>query len=53
MASTYLCLQLVYVEFSQFGVRGISKRTGSNPVHGPSIGWAFLIRGSGFLAGGL
>ncbi|MPC15818.1 Microtubule-associated protein tau [Portunus trituberculatus] len=23
-----------------FGVRGISRRTGSNPVHGPSVGWA-------------
>ncbi|MPC40970.1 hypothetical protein E2C01_034549 [Portunus trituberculatus] len=23
-----------------FGVRGVSKRTGSNPVHGPSVGWA-------------
>ncbi|MPC37666.1 hypothetical protein E2C01_031153 [Portunus trituberculatus] len=22
-----------------FGVRGVSKLTGSNPVHGPSIGW--------------
>ncbi|MPC90193.1 Two pore potassium channel protein sup-9 [Portunus trituberculatus] len=23
-----------------FGVRGVSKRTGSNPVHSPSVGWA-------------
>ncbi|MPC53613.1 hypothetical protein E2C01_047514 [Portunus trituberculatus] len=23
-----------------FGVRGVSKDTGSNPVHGPSVGWA-------------
>ncbi|MPC35889.1 hypothetical protein E2C01_029326 [Portunus trituberculatus] len=22
------------------GVRGVSKRVGSNPVHGPSVGWA-------------
>ncbi|MPD00857.1 hypothetical protein E2C01_096361 [Portunus trituberculatus] len=22
------------------GVRGVSKHTGSNPVHGPSVGWA-------------
>ncbi|MPC96598.1 hypothetical protein E2C01_091865 [Portunus trituberculatus] len=26
-----------------FGVRGVSKRTGSNPVHGPSEGWAFSL----------
>ncbi|MPC71912.1 hypothetical protein E2C01_066204 [Portunus trituberculatus] len=23
-----------------FGVRGVSKHKGSNPVHGPSVGWA-------------
>ncbi|MPC72432.1 hypothetical protein E2C01_066736 [Portunus trituberculatus] len=23
-----------------FGVRGVSKRTGSNPVHSPSVDWA-------------
>ncbi|MPC74514.1 hypothetical protein E2C01_068874 [Portunus trituberculatus] len=23
-----------------FRVRGVSKRTGSNPAHGPSVGWA-------------
>ncbi|MPC62978.1 hypothetical protein E2C01_057070 [Portunus trituberculatus] len=23
-----------------FGVRGVSKRTGSNPAHGLSVGWA-------------
>ncbi|MPC67105.1 hypothetical protein E2C01_061270 [Portunus trituberculatus] len=23
-----------------FGVRGVSKRTGSNPIHSPSVGWA-------------
>ncbi|MPC37487.1 hypothetical protein E2C01_030967 [Portunus trituberculatus] len=23
-----------------FGVQGVSKRTGSNPVQGPSVGWA-------------
>ncbi|MPC81050.1 hypothetical protein E2C01_075650 [Portunus trituberculatus] len=23
-----------------FGVRGVSKRTGSDPVHGQSVGWA-------------
>ncbi|MPC95645.1 hypothetical protein E2C01_090864 [Portunus trituberculatus] len=34
-----------------FGVRGVSKRTGSNPVHGPRLG--FLTRGNGFLASGL
>ncbi|MPC11592.1 hypothetical protein E2C01_004262 [Portunus trituberculatus] len=22
-----------------FGIRGVFKRTGSNPVHGPSVGW--------------
>ncbi|MPC43169.1 hypothetical protein E2C01_036806 [Portunus trituberculatus] len=33
-----------------FGVRGVSKRTGSNPVHGLSVGWAFSFRA---LAGGL
>ncbi|MPC36953.1 hypothetical protein E2C01_030425 [Portunus trituberculatus] len=22
------------------GVRGVSKRTGSSPVHSPSVGWA-------------
>ncbi|MPC93483.1 hypothetical protein E2C01_088611 [Portunus trituberculatus] len=22
------------------GVRGVSKRMGSNPVHGPSVSWA-------------
>ncbi|MPD04841.1 hypothetical protein E2C01_100553 [Portunus trituberculatus] len=26
-----------------FGVRGVSKRTGSNPVHDPSVGWAFSL----------
>ncbi|MPC92926.1 hypothetical protein E2C01_088039 [Portunus trituberculatus] len=25
---------------ARFGVQGVSKRTGSNPVHGPSVGWA-------------
>ncbi|MPC63567.1 hypothetical protein E2C01_057666 [Portunus trituberculatus] len=23
-----------------FGIRGVSKRTGSNPIHSPSVGWA-------------
>ncbi|MPC56638.1 hypothetical protein E2C01_050603 [Portunus trituberculatus] len=36
-----------------FGIRWISKRTGSNPVHGPSVGLGFLARGNGILAGGL
>ncbi|MPC74721.1 hypothetical protein E2C01_069095 [Portunus trituberculatus] len=26
-----------------FGVRVVSKRTGSNPVHGPSVGWDFSL----------
>ncbi|MPC30514.1 hypothetical protein E2C01_023781 [Portunus trituberculatus] len=26
-----------------FGIRGVSKRTGSNPVHGQSVGWASLL----------
>ncbi|MPC90880.1 hypothetical protein E2C01_085885 [Portunus trituberculatus] len=26
-----------------FGVRGVSKGTGSNPVHGPSVGWPSLL----------
>ncbi|MPD02515.1 hypothetical protein E2C01_098104 [Portunus trituberculatus] len=26
-----------------FGVREVSKRTGSNPVHGLSVGWASLL----------
>ncbi|MPC15718.1 hypothetical protein E2C01_008516 [Portunus trituberculatus] len=33
-----------------FGVRGVSKRTSSNPLHGLSVGWlGFLTRGNGFL----
>ncbi|MPD02866.1 hypothetical protein E2C01_098472 [Portunus trituberculatus] len=27
-----------------FGVRGVSKRTGSNPIHGLSVGWASSLR---------
>ncbi|MPD00873.1 hypothetical protein E2C01_096379 [Portunus trituberculatus] len=27
-----------------FGVRGVSKRTGSNSVHGTSAGWAPSLR---------
>ncbi|MPC56713.1 Venom serine protease Bi-VSP [Portunus trituberculatus] len=30
-----------------FGVRGISKRTGSNPVHDPSVGWASSLGATG------
>ncbi|MPC61655.1 hypothetical protein E2C01_055729 [Portunus trituberculatus] len=36
-----------------FGVRGVSKRTGSNPVLGPSVGWASSLGANGFLEGGL
>ncbi|MPD01197.1 hypothetical protein E2C01_096715 [Portunus trituberculatus] len=37
-----------------FGVREVSKRTGSNLIHGPSVGWPpSLTRGNGILAGGL
>ncbi|MPC53318.1 hypothetical protein E2C01_047207 [Portunus trituberculatus] len=25
---------------ARFGVQGVSKRTGSNPVQGPSVGWS-------------
>ncbi|MPC27936.1 hypothetical protein E2C01_021126 [Portunus trituberculatus] len=27
-----------------FWVRGVSKRTSLNPVHGPSVGWASSLR---------
>ncbi|MPC44434.1 Solute carrier family 22 member 20 [Portunus trituberculatus] len=36
-----------------FGILEVSKRTGSNPVHGLSVRLGFLTRGNGFLAGGL
>ncbi|MPC91692.1 hypothetical protein E2C01_086747 [Portunus trituberculatus] len=28
---------------ARFVVRGISKRTGSNPGHGRNVGWAFFL----------
>ncbi|MPC09985.1 hypothetical protein E2C01_002610 [Portunus trituberculatus] len=31
----------------RFGVRGVSKRTGLNPVHGPSLGWASSLEATG------
>ncbi|MPC32449.1 hypothetical protein E2C01_025760 [Portunus trituberculatus] len=40
------------MEPCMLGVRGVSKRTGWNPVHGRSE-LGFLTRGNGFLAGGL
>ncbi|MPD02919.1 hypothetical protein E2C01_098528 [Portunus trituberculatus] len=38
----FLSLWAAVVQWNHacFGVREISKRTGSNPVHGPSVGWA-------------
>ncbi|MPC88892.1 hypothetical protein E2C01_083816 [Portunus trituberculatus] len=49
----YLGAAVVQWNHARFGVRGISKRTGSNPVHGPSVGWASSLGGNGFLASGL
>ncbi|MPC27329.1 hypothetical protein E2C01_020501 [Portunus trituberculatus] len=34
---------LVQWNHACFGVRGVSKHTGSNPVHGPSVGWVFSL----------
>ncbi|MPC51891.1 hypothetical protein E2C01_045747 [Portunus trituberculatus] len=31
---------VVHWNHACFGIRGVSKRTGSNPVHGPSVSWA-------------
>ena len=36
-------LQWVQWDRARFVGRGVSKRAGSNPVHGPSVGWASLL----------
>ncbi|MPC07782.1 hypothetical protein E2C01_000349 [Portunus trituberculatus] len=42
---------VVHWNHAYFGVRGVSKRTGSNPVHGLSVGWGLPHSGQGFPSG--
>ncbi|MPC49197.1 hypothetical protein E2C01_042993 [Portunus trituberculatus] len=37
--SATIARQHIQWNHARFGLRGVSKRTGSNPVHGPSVGW--------------
>ncbi|MPC92543.1 hypothetical protein E2C01_087636 [Portunus trituberculatus] len=37
--SEYTLAAVVQWNHACFGVREVSKRTGSNPVHGPSVSW--------------
>ncbi|MPC82100.1 hypothetical protein E2C01_076745 [Portunus trituberculatus] len=37
-------MKVVQWNHACFGIRGISKHTGSNPVHGLSAGWASSLR---------